>query len=121
MRFQLSLLAVPALAVLTLVGSPAVLPGSQAQAACHPQTFHDERQEGGVCCFPDHFHSGASSGAATKAKATIEAVRAWEDFVYFEYGNSYDHWSMARSKSVSCSTSNGWSCTVEARACHRAG
>ena len=110
----LPLLAAGALLALSLSGT-----GGQAQAACHPQTFHDERAESGVCCFTDHFHTGSSSGVASRAKAVTDAVRAWEDFVYFEYGGSYDHWSMAHGKSVSCSSSNGWSCTVEARACHR--
>ena len=120
MRIQLSLLSVSALAAFALIGSPAVLPGSQAQAACHAQTFHDERAEGGACCFSDHFHSGSGTGGS-RAQATVSAVRAWEDFVYFEYGASYDRWTMAHSKSLSCANGAGWSCTVEARACHRAG
>ena len=120
MRIHLSLLSVPALAAFALIGSPAVIPGSQAHAACRAQTFHDERAEGGACCFTEHSHAGSGSGGS-RAQATSSAIRAWEDFVYFEYGGSYDRWSVAHSKSVSCSNGNGWSCSVEARPCHRAG
>jgi hypothetical protein len=89
-------------------------------AACHPETFHDERAEGGVCCFSDHYHSGTSAGEASRARATTEAIKSWEDFVWFEYGGDYSRWSLAHSKSVSCSQAGGgWGCSVEARACHR--
>ena len=119
MRISLSLLSVPAVALLTLAGSPSVLPGTAAHAAgCRAQTFHDERREGGACCFTDHFHSGSGTGSS-RAQATSSAVRAWEDFVNFEYGGSYDSWSMAHGKSVSCSNGNGWSCSADARPCHR--
>ena len=114
-----TLLVVPALAVCALIGSSTAGPGSSAQArGCHEYTFHDERAEGGVCCFTDHFHSGTSSGQSSRARATVEAIKSWEDFVYFEYGRGYDHWSLAHSKSMSCSNGNGWSCDAEARACH---
>ena len=119
MPTRLSLLTLPALAFGALLGLSLTGPGGQAQAACHPQTFHDERAEGGVCCFTEHSHSGVSAGETTKARAVSNAIRAWEDFVYFEYGGAYDRWSIAHSKSVSCSSSGGWSCTAAARACHQ--
>ncbi len=120
MRLTSTLLASSALAVCALFASASMGQSGRAEAAgCRAQTFHDERAEGGVCCFTDHFHSGASSGMSSKARATTEAVKAWQDFVWFEYGGAYSHWGIAHSKSVSCSNGNGWSCSVEARACHR--
>lgn len=120
MKILSALLAVPALAVFALVGSATLPHGGRAEAAsCNPLTFHDERYEGGVCCFTDHFHSGTGAGETSRAKAVSTAISAWEDFVWLEYGSAYQRWSIAHSKSVSCSNSNGWSCTVEARACHR--
>jgi len=120
MRNLGALLAVPVLAVGALVATASLSHGGRAEAAgCNAYTIHDERREGGVCCFPDHFHSGVSSSESSRGRAVAEAVKAWEDFTWFEYGGAYGHWSLAHSKSVSCSNSGGWKCTVEARPCHR--
>ncbi len=122
MRLISSLLAVTALAAAALMlnvpEGHAKKRTSAPARSCNALTFHDEQREGGVCCFTDHFHSGASSGQATKAKAMAEAVRSWQDFVSFEYGSAYSSWNRAHSKSADCSNGNGWSCSIEARPCH---
>lgn len=89
-----------------------------AAAACNPGTFHDERREGGVCCFTDHYHSAVGAGETSKAKALSAAISSWKDFVWLEYGLAYTNWSIAHGKSVVCTSTNGWTCTIEARACH---
>ena len=119
MKSFYALLAVPALAAGLLTGSVTAPKGSQAVASsCNALTFHDERREGGVCCFTEHTHSAVGAGENSRAKALTEAVKAWEDFTWFEYGSPYERWSIAHSKSVSCTTGAGWTCTVVARACH---
>lgn len=115
-----SVWAVAAVAACAFVG-PLLLGSGQAQAACHPLTFHDEEPGGGgVCCFVDHFHYGTSSGGLdSKAQALKQALSAWADLVYLEYGSTYDKWDNARNKDISCSHDAGWSCTVSARPCRR--
>ena len=120
MRSLSKILVVPAFAVCALVASALMSHGGRAEAACHPETFHDEQAEGGVCCFPEHSHTGTSMNQESRAGAISVAVQGWEDFVWFEYGSDYDHWSLAHSKSTECTNgSGGWSCTVHARPCHR--
>ena len=120
MRRLGTILAVPAFAVCALVASALLPHGGRAEAACHPETFHDETAEGGVCCFSEHFHEGIANNGTSRSDALQTAITGWEDFTWFEYGNDYGHWSLAHSKSVSCTGGNGsWNCVVRARACHR--
>jgi hypothetical protein len=119
MRSLSKILAVPAFAVCALVASALMPHGGRAEAACHPETFHDEQAEGGVCCFPEHYHTGTSTSQNTRAEAVNVAIESWEDFVWIEYGADYAHYSLAHSKSMDCSSSGGWACTIHARPCHR--
>ena len=67
---------------------------------------------------PDHFHSGAGSGGS-KAAALRDAEANWAGLVDLEYGSAFRHFSLSHSKTVSCSQSGGWSCSVESRPCRR--
>lgn len=121
MRFTSSLLALSALAACAMIGSATLDKGSRAHAAnsCSTSgTWRETQREGGACCMPDHFHTGAGSGA-TKAAAMRDAEGNWAGLVDFEYGSAFRHFSMAHGKTVSCSQSGGWSCSVEARPCRR--
>ena len=82
------------------------------------QLLHSLRREGKRLCLEDHFHSGSSSGAASRKAAEIEAVRAWAEFTAFEYGTDWAQWTRAASKRLDCSQGGAsWSCQAEARAC----
>jgi hypothetical protein len=121
MRLFSSLLAVSALAAVALCAGAPLDKGSQAQAAnsCSDSgTWRETAREGGLCCMPDHFHSGTGSGG-TKAAALANAAANWAGLVVFEYGSAFGRFSMAHAKSISCSNGGGWSCTVEARPCRR--
>jgi len=114
-----ALLAVPALAICTLAASGPLSHGGRAQAAdsCSDSgTWRETRREGGECCMPDHVHYGSGSGG-TKAAALAKAEDNWAGLVDLEYGSAFSHFSLARGKSVKCSSSSGWSCDVEARPC----
>jgi hypothetical protein len=88
-------------------------------AGCYAETFHDERHEGSVCCFVDHFHYGESGpGYGSRGRALQAAIDSWADFVDLEYGSYYSHWSLAHAKAEDCNNSGGWSCQVSARPCH---
>jgi hypothetical protein len=120
MRLTSSLLAVSALAACALFAGPSLDTGSRAEAAssCNSGTWRETQREGGACCMPDHYHYSTGTGSS-KAAAMADAVANWAGLVVFEYGNAYGHFGMAHSKSVSCSSSSGWSCSVEARPCRR--
>lgn len=78
---------------------------------------HDLRKEGGRLCMSDHYHSGSGSGK-TKPAAQAAAVRSWADFTNFEYGTVWARWSLARSKSVRYTKSEGgWDAYIDARPC----
>lgn len=121
MRLTSSLLALSALAALALFAGPLLDTGSQAHAAdsCAVSgTWRETKREGSSCCMPEHFHSGAGSGGS-KAAALKDAVANWAGLVDFEYGSAFRSFSLSRSKSVSCSQSGGWNCSVESRPCRR--
>ena len=79
--------------------------------------LHDKRREGGRICLADHFHDGSGSGKSRRL-AEADAIRAWADFTALEYGEAWGRFSLAASKSMSCSDSGGsWSCQLSARPC----
>ncbi len=79
--------------------------------------LHSQRVEGGRVCFTDHFHSGSSSGQATRMAAERAAIAGWSSFTAWEYGGHWASWQIAASRGVNCSQSSGWSCQIEARPC----
>ncbi len=95
----------------------ATLIGSTAAGAQGLEFLHAQRVEGGRVCFTDHFHSGSSSGHATRAAAEKDAQAGWSSFTAFEYGDRWGSWRIAASKSMKCSQSSGWGCQIEARPC----
>ena len=121
MRLISSLLALSALSAVALFAGPSLDKGSQAQAAnsCSVSgTWRETQREGGACCMPDHYHSGAGSGRS-KSAAMADAVANWAGLVDLEYGRAFSHFGLSHSKSVSCSQGGGWSCSVESRPCRR--
>jgi len=121
MRKLSALLAVPALAVCVLAFGALMPHGGKAHAAssCSDSgTWRETRREGGECCMPDHAHYGSGSGSSRGA-ALADAAANWAGLVDIEYGSAFSHFSLARGKSISCSRSGGWSCSVEARPCRR--
>ena len=80
-------------------------------------SMHDLRREGGRTCQVGHYHSGGGSGR-TRKLAEADAIKSWSSFTAFEYGTDWARFSKAASKRMSCSTSSsGYDCNVEARAC----
>lgn len=78
---------------------------------------HTLRKEGGKTCFADHVHSGSGDGL-TKDAARAAGVRAWADFVDFEYGSNWARFSKASGVSVRYTKAEkGWTAWVEARPC----
>jgi len=72
---------------------------------------------GGKTCMADHFHDGTGSGP-TRRHAQAAAIRAWIDFTAFEYGERWGRYSIAVSKSMSCSGGPGnYTCSTSARPC----
>jgi len=119
MRNLTALLAVPALAIFALAGSALLPHAERAEAAssCSVSgTWRETRREGGECCMPEHYHSGSGSGSS-KTAALADAAADWAGLVDLEYGSAFSHFSRAHGKSVSCSNSGGWSCSVQARPC----
>ncbi len=85
-------------------------------AAIHAQ----QRESGKRTCFVDHYHYGSSSGKSSKKAALASAIQSWSDFTDFEYGSDWARWSLASSKSVSCSGSgSSWGCDLNARPCRK--
>jgi len=122
MRLTSSLLAVSALAVCALFAGASLDKGGRAHAAssCSDSgTWRETHSEGGLCCMPEHSHTGSGSGA-TKGAALASAAENWAGLVDLEYGSAFRHFSLAHGKSISCSNTGGWSCYVEARPCRRA-
>ncbi len=81
--------------------------------------LHDKVRVGNKICMADHFHTGTSSGRASRKEAEAAAASDWSGFTAWEYGVHWGSFGMAESKQMSCSNVGGWSCTVEARACRR--
>lgn len=80
--------------------------------------LHTQRQEGARICFADHFHSGSSSGHATRPAAEQAAISNWAGFTAWEYGDRWGNWRIAGSKAINCSGGPGsWGCQLEARPC----
>ena len=95
--------------------------GGRAEAAssCNVSgTWRETRSEGGECCMPEHFHYGSGSGAS-KTAALADAAANWAGLVDLEYGSAFSHFGLAHGKSVSCSHTGDWTCSVEARPCRR--
>ncbi len=104
------------IAAATSIGSTLI--GSGTASAQSLEFLHSQRVEGGRVCFNDHFHSGSSSGQATRAAAEKAAVSNWSSFTVLEYGDRWGSWRIAASKSMSCSNAIGsWGCQVDARPC----
>ena len=121
MRIFFAMLAVPAFAVCALTGSAMLPHAGRAEAAlsCSVSgTWRETHREGGECCMPDHIHYGSGSGSS-KAAALADAAANWAGLVDLEYGSAFSRFSLAHSKSLSCSKSGSWSCSVEARPCRR--
>jgi hypothetical protein len=78
--------------------------------------IHSWVKMGRKTCMLDHFHYGNGSGA-TRPQAERSAIQAWVDFTAWEYGSPWGRYSIAASKSMTCSRSDGWSCDLEARPC----
>lgn len=84
--------------------------------------IHDWRREGAKTCMVDHFHYGQSSGHANRKLAETEAIKDWQGFTAFEYGDTWANFRLAGSKGIKCEQGGGgWGCTVEARACKAGG
>ena len=82
--------------------------------------LHEKVRVGGKVCFADHFHFGTSNGQRSRKLAEIEAIRSWEGFTAWEYGDAWGRFANAVSKGVKCSQSGGsWGCDIEARPCRR--
>lgn len=94
------------------------MPGAaRAQEGMGLAGIHDWIKVGRKTCMADHFHDGSGTGAS-KAQAQAAAIRAWADFTAWEYGNQWGRYSIALSKSVSCTGGRGSvSCSVSARPC----
>jgi hypothetical protein len=72
---------------------------------------------GGKTCMLDHFHDGGGNGP-TRAQAERAAIRSWAAFTAWEYGDRWGRYSVAVSRSMTCSQRSGsWSCAVKARPC----
>jgi hypothetical protein len=79
--------------------------------------MHDMVRVGGKTCMTDHFHDGVGMGAS-RAQAQRAAIQSWIDFTAFEYGGRWGRYSIAASKSMSCSGGGGsYSCSTSARPC----
>jgi hypothetical protein len=79
--------------------------------------MHEWVRVGGKTCMADHYHDGSGTGR-TKSAAQRAAIGAWADFTAWEYGNAWGRYSLAVSKSMSCSGGRGnWSCSTSARPC----
>lgn len=81
--------------------------------------LHTLKRSGNKICMADHFHSGSSSGRNSRKEAEAAAISDWQGFTAWEYGSIWGSFALAESKTISCSPSSGWSCTVEARPCRR--
>ena len=79
--------------------------------------LHDKVRIGGKLCFRGHSHAGNSSGHASRKAAEVEAIRNWQDFTAFEYGNAWASYRLAAGKSMHCSGGGSWGCTIDATPC----
>ena len=104
------------------VGSLAAAVMCMGTGSTHAQdglaTLHDWVRVGPKTCMLDHFHSGSSSGAATKKQAEARAIGAWASFTAWEYGNHWGSWRLAETRRVNCTgAGSSWACDIEARPC----
>lgn len=98
-----------------LIGATSALAGSTGF-----DSIHMLKREQRKLCMADHFHYGYGQSDKSRKLAEKEAIRAWADFVQLEYGSDWSRFSLAGSKSVSCSRTNGiYSCNVSGRPCRR--
>jgi hypothetical protein len=69
-------------------------------------------------CLATHFHSGNGSGK-TKKDAERAAIRNWEAFTTWEYGESWGRYSLSASKTINCdrTSASEFSCQVSSRPC----
>jgi hypothetical protein len=108
-RFSMAACAV----VLTGLAAPTLSIAESGFAA-----MHDMRREGRRVCFSDHYHYGTSFGKPTRRAAEAAAVQSWADFVDFEYGGTWNNFTKASGKGMSCGqSSTGWGCDLSARPC----
>lgn len=69
-------------------------------------------------CLATHFHNGTGTGK-TKKDAERAAIRNWESFTAWEYGDSWGRFSISETKTINCdrTTSSEFSCQVSSRPC----
>ena len=81
--------------------------------------IHAWVQVGKKICIKDHWHYGNSMGLGSKRAAEIAAIKSWEGFVAFEYGDDWANFAKASSKSMKCTApyKGTWSCDLNARPC----
>jgi hypothetical protein len=70
-------------------------------------------------CKDGHFHYGSGTNGKTKRAALKTAVLAWREFTAWEYGVPWAYWKRAAGKSVECTKSGKWSCSVSASPCRK--
>jgi hypothetical protein len=99
-----------------------MLLGNSAPAAAQDEGLaglHAKVRIGNRICMADHFHTGTSTGHASRKQAASAAIADWAGFTAWEYGSHWGNFAMAESKRISCSQPTDWSCVVEARPCRR--
>lgn len=106
--------AMLALAAAGIIASVPVFAASETGLA---EALHDLRREGHKLCMSDHDHTGIGDGH-TKREAEIAAMKAWEDFTAFEYGDAWGNFRLAGSQQMTCSGEGvSHHCVAVARPC----
>jgi hypothetical protein len=105
-----------------LVAAVCILPTLFDSAPAKAVSWGKKMNNGKVCrvLLGTHMHHGFSGVQSTKAVARASAIKRWSGFTAWEYGKAWSNFSLARSKSFTCSKTErgeGWRCMVVAQPC----
>jgi hypothetical protein len=101
-------------AMVALLGAP--LPASAQETGL--AAIHQWVSVGRKTCMESHYHDGNGSGK-TKKDAERAAIRSWESFTIWEYGQPWGRYAASESKTATCdmAADKSFSCQVTSRPC----
>lgn len=105
-----------------LVAVVCALPALLGTNPAHAISWGKKGDNGKVCrmLLGTHMHHGFSGVQSTKSAAKKAAIKRWSGFTAWEYGSAWGKFSLAQSKSFTCSKTErgeGWRCMVIAQPC----
>lgn len=110
-----------AIALIGVIVSIAPASARSGSADTGLSVIHIQERVGNRICYSYHLHHSAGTGP-TKRAALKAAVKRWNDFTAWEYGNAWGRFSRAVGRTSHCQrrADRSYYCSIKGRACRPA-